>query len=259
MYNKVHIIQPSPWPFFTSIHLGCFFIGLSMYLNRYYGGKILILLSIILLSLDIFSWYTEIIKESVFLGTNTSEISNSLLMGFILFVISEALIFLTFFLIFFYISFFPSIETGAVFPPMGIPPIPFYSVPFVNTLLLLAGSFSATAFLYAFSANLPFKGVSLLLFSIFCNLYFSYLQFIEYFFASFSISSGIWGSLFFILTGLHGFHVFCGTFLLLFVFFRFLLSHFSTLNLFFPSISSSYIHFVDFIWLFLYTFFYCFL
>jgi heme/copper-type cytochrome/quinol oxidase subunit 3 len=53
-----------------------------------------------------------------------------------------------------------------------------------------------------------------LLFTIILGLFFLFLQYIEYTHSSFSINDSVYGSIFFMLTGFHGFHVFCGLVLL---------------------------------------------
>jgi len=50
----------------------------------------------------------------------------------------------------------------------------------------------------------------------------------EYFNAPFNLSDGIYGTIFFSLTGLHGFHVIVGTIFISVCFYRFLSFHFTT-------------------------------
>jgi cytochrome c oxidase subunit 3 len=54
-----------------------------------------------------------------------------------------------------------------------------------------------------------------ILLTIFYGLIFSIIQYYEYAEAPFSINDGIYGSLFFMLTGFHGFHVFIGSIFLI--------------------------------------------
>ena len=56
---------------------------------------------------------------------------------------------------------------------------------------------------------------------------FTGVQLFEYNYSSFSIDDGIYGSVFYLLTGFHGVHVFIGTVFLLVCFFRVRAQHFS--------------------------------
>jgi cytochrome c oxidase subunit 3 len=56
---------------------------------------------------------------------------------------------------------------------------------------------------------------------------FLFFQFVEYIGAAYGISDGIYGSVFYLLTGFHGFHVIIGTIFLIVCFIRFLKGHFN--------------------------------
>ena len=105
------------------------------------------------------------------------------------------------------------------------------------------------------------------------GLSFMFVQAHEYLFANFGMSDGIYGSLFFLLTGFHGFHVFVGLIFLSIVLIRFLSKFipapYSSNNLVNSSfimpehqtlfdVSAWYWHFVDVIWIFLFIFIYWF-
>jgi heme/copper-type cytochrome/quinol oxidase subunit 3 len=79
---------------------------------------------------------------------------------------------------------------------------------------------------------------------------FTYVQFCEYKALTFSINDGIYGSLFFMLTGFHGFHVIIGTAFLSVMFIRAFRYKFrvSYVGL---ECAIWYWHFVDVVWLFL--------
>ena len=68
----------------------------------------------------------------------------------------------------------------------------------------------------------------------------------------FNITSGIYGTIFFSLTGLHGFHVIVGVVLLTGVMIRTFLGHFSSRNYFGVDGTIMYWHFVDAVWIALY-------
>lgn len=90
---------------------------------------------------------------------------------------------------------------------------------------------------------------------------FLYLQYMEYHEAyvdfGLTLSSGIYGSTFFMLTGFHGFHVFMGMTMLLIQWLRSVRGgHFTADDHFGFEASSWYWHFVDVVWVFLFLFVY---
>jgi heme/copper-type cytochrome/quinol oxidase subunit 3 len=88
-------------------------------------------------------------------------------------------------------------------------------------------------------------------------LLFLYFQICEYISANFGISDGIYGTVFFMATGFHGFHVFIGFIYLFICFCRFLNTHFSWSSHVGLQGAIWYWHFVDGVWLFLYIWVYC--
>jgi cytochrome c oxidase subunit 3 len=102
-----------------------------------------------------------------------------------------------------------------------------YKLPLLNTaILLLSGAFLTLShkflkidrFLYAICA---------LIFTIFLALSFIGRQIYEYTYSGFSMNDGVYGSLFYMLTGFHGFHVIIGTIFLTVCLGKFLLNHFT--------------------------------
>jgi heme/copper-type cytochrome/quinol oxidase subunit 3 len=95
---------------------------------------------------------------------------------------------------------------------------------------------------------------SSLIYTIFFGILFIYCQYYEYMHASFDITDGIYGSIFYTLTGLHGAHVIIGVILLIIVFFRLVFKQYNFT--FSPHIGITaavwYWHFVDLIWVFVY-------
>jgi cytochrome c oxidase subunit 3 len=68
------------------------------------------------------------------------------------------------------------------------------------------------------------------LLTIYLGIYFILLQLHEYSSSGFSINDGVYGSVFYMLTGFHGFHVIIGTIFLTVCLFRLRLSHFTANN-----------------------------
>jgi heme/copper-type cytochrome/quinol oxidase subunit 3 len=75
----------------------------------------------------------------------------------------------------------------------------------------------------------------------------------EYLTAPFGISDSAYGSVFYMATGFHGFHVFVGTCFLAVCFFRLYLNHFTREHHFGFEAAAWYWHFVDVVWLFLFV------
>ncbi len=138
-------------------------------------------------------------------------------MAMLLFILSEVFFFLSFFWAFFDASLAPSIELGMVWPPKGIMPLSVYSVPLLNTVILLSRGLSVTWCHHSIMNNYFRKSVLRLVITVLLGIYFLFLQYLEYVEASFSISDGVYGTTFFMATGFHGFHVMVGTSFLLYV------------------------------------------
>lgn len=66
--------------------------------------------------------------------------------------------------------------------------------------------------------------------TILYGIIFTFFQAIEYTYAAFSINDSIYGSLFFMCTGFHGFHVIIGTLLLIVCLIRTAIDHFTQEN-----------------------------
>jgi len=139
-----------------------------------------------------------------------------------------------------------------VVPPFGLPAI--------NTLVLVTSSLTVTIAHHALRAG--HRGV--LKFWLACTflLGFSFvgLQLHEYGEAwhemGLRLSTGIYGSTFFMLTGFHGLHVTIGAIMLVVIWLRALKGHFTPTNHFAFEAVSWYWHFVDVVWLVLFVFVY---
>ena len=93
--------------------------------------------------------------------------------------------------------------------------------------------------------------------TVLLGVWFTVLQAEEYHAASFAISDGVFGSLFFVITGFHGLHVLVGTTFLAVGLVRTILYHFSKgHNHVGLEVAIWYWHFVDVVWVFLFIFVY---
>lgn len=114
----------------------------------------------------------------------------------------------------------PTIEIGAVWPPRGVNPLDPFSVPLLNTAVLLSSGATVTWAHHAIiSGKRKAARVSLAL-TVILGIIFTALQGMEYYEAPFTISDSVYGSTFFVTTGAHGAHVLIGSTFLLVCFFR---------------------------------------
>jgi cytochrome c oxidase subunit 3 len=198
-------------------------------------------------------WWRDVSRERSYQGLHTSIVELGLRWGIILFIVSEVFFFLSFFWAFFHRSLSPRVEIGGVWPPLGIQPFNPFSVPLLNTIILLSSGVRVTWSHHRIILNEHQKIIKSLLITVILGLYFTCLQGIEYLEASFRIADSIYGSTFFIATGFHGIHVIIGTIFLLICYLRALVGLFNQDHHMGFEAASWYWHFVDVVWLFLYV------
>lgn len=259
--NKIshpyHLVENSPWPFFTSLITLDVLLSLVLTIYNKLGKDIILGWSIISLLICVYLWVNEIIREGTYKGDHTKKVAKNLFVGFILFVVSEIAIFVSLFIAYFYNSLIPSIEIGSEWPPIGISILNPSSIPLYNTLLLYFSGISITISQNNLYNRKKLNTIYYLLVTIILGLDFSYVQYLEYYYAWYTISDSIYASNFYILTGFHGIHVIIGTILLIITLIRLLNNHFTNKHHIGYTSSGIYWHFVDYVWLILYTFLYC--
>lgn len=101
-------------------------------------------------------------------------------------------------------------------------------LPLVNTIVLLTSGVALVAAHRAIVTGCEKILINGLYITIMLGIFFSWLQYLEYGLTKYAINDTIFGSTFFMLTGLHGFHVIVGTCLLLIAYFRSVHKQFST-------------------------------
>lgn len=154
----------------------------------------------------------------------------------------------------------PSNVAGATASPAGIVE-PFQTVgpfwlPTINTALLLTSGVTLTIAHHALQAGNRTKTIAYMWMTVLLGVFFLLVQGYEYAHAwgdlNLKLSSGIFGSTFYMLTGFHGFHVFVGMLMLLFITLRLQKGHFTAKRHFGFEGAAWYWHFVDVVWLGLY-------
>lgn len=245
-----HLVEHSPWPLIGSLGAFNLTTGLAAWFHGY-GPKLLII-GIILIILTILQWWRDVIREGTFQGHHSSLVLKGLKFGIILFIISEVIFFFGFFWAFFHRSLAPTPQIACTWPPPGIDPINPFSVPLLNTAVLLASGVTVTWAHHSLTSGNDSETTTALIWTTFLGAYFTYLQLNEYYDAPFTIADGIYGTTFFVATGFHGLHVIIGTTFLLVCLIRAYACHFSTDRHFGFEAAAWYWHFVDVVWIFLY-------
>nr|YP_010277764.1 cytochrome c oxidase subunit III [Cylindromyia intermedia]UHY94305.1 cytochrome c oxidase subunit 3 [Cylindromyia intermedia] len=249
--HPFHLVDYSPWPLMASIGAMTTVTGMVKWFHQY--DSTLFLLGNIITILTIYQWWRDVSRESTYQGLHTSVVMTGLRWGMILFILSEVLFFTSFFWTFFHMSLSPSIELGAMWPPMGIYAFNPFQIPLLNTMILLTSGITITWAHHSILENNHSQTTQGLFFTIILGIYFTMLQAYEYIEAPFSIADSAYGSIFFMATGFHGMHVLIGTTFLIVCLIRHLNNHFSSHHHFGFEAAAWYWHFVDVVWLFLYV------
>lgn len=199
-----------------------------------------------------FQWWRDISREGAFQGLHSAIVELGLRWGMLLFITSEVFFFLRFFWAYFHASLAPNVELGSLWPPVGIQVFNAFGVPLLNTIVLVSSGVSVTWAHHALISGDYSETTKGLFITVALGIYFTMLQGLEYYEATFSFADRIYGSTFFIATGFHGLHVIVGTLFLLVCLLRHLKGEFRPAHHFGFEAAAWYWHFVDVVWLFLY-------
>lgn len=249
-----HLVEYSPWPLTGSIAALILTVGIASWFHNY--GILCFFSALFITLITIYQWWRDISREGSLQGHHTTSVVTGLRWGIILFITSEVLFFFAFFWAFFHRRLAPTDQLGCIWPPSGITPINPFSVPLLNTAVLLASGITVTWSHHSLLARNFSQAAQALLLTVTLGVYFTILQAQEYVEASFSIADRVYGSTFFVATGFHGLHVLIGSTFLLICLVRLSQNHFSNAHHFGFEAAAWYWHFVDVVWIFLYTFIY---
>ena len=285
-HGEYYIPEPSRWPIVGTLALFVSFIGGAAMLNGSGFGTFTLGLGIAALIYMFAGWFSDVIEESLS-GSYNKQVDISFRWGMAWFIFSEVMFFAAFFGALYYIrvlsipwlggegagfvtnqflwqDFVPSWPMNVMPDPSSFSQydeiIPWNGVPLLNTVILLTSGVTVTFAHHALKHNNR-KGLSWwLLATVLLGFVFVYFQAEEYIHAygdlNLKMTSGVYGSTFFMLTGFHGFHVTMGATMLLVIWFRSLKGHFTPDSHFAFEGVAWYWHFVDVVWLGLFIFVY---
>ncbi len=282
--NRRYFIPKSThWPILGSFGLFFAVIGIINLIHDHWYGHYLFMVGALLLACMMFGWFSTVIHESMG-GLYNKKMDRTYRWGMFWFIVSEIAFFGIFFGALFYarqIS-VPALggddETHALLWPHfqalwpllknpnpqqfkgPVDVIPAWGIPALNTFILLSSALAVTFAHWGLEKNHRKQMNIGLIITILLGLTFLSFQAYEYTEAythlNLTLSSGIYGSTFFLLTGFHAAHVTIGLTMLTVILIRCLKGHFLPEHHFGFEAVSWYWHFVDVIWLFLFIFVY---
>jgi cytochrome c oxidase subunit 3 len=200
--HPYHIVDQSPWPITLSGVLLSLTLSAVLSFHGYPMGDILLLSSFILLNWGMSLWFKDIITEASFLGSHTDKVQKGISLGVVLFIVSEVFFFLSIFWAYFHSSLAPAIEIGSEWPPKGIEPVNASEVPTANTTLLLSSGSAVTVSHHSLVDRAIDWANNGSIATIYMALFFTLLQGMEYFGVSYTITDSVFGSTFYLGTGL---------------------------------------------------------
>ena len=269
--------EPSHWMIFGSAALLCMASGAATWFNGWHTGQYVLYAGLAILIFMMWHWFGDVVRESEG-GRYSRWEDTSFRWAMSWFIFSEVMFFGAFFGALFYarvhsVPDLGSVEQRLLWPefnaqwPTGGPgtidpftPMAAWGVPAINTLLLLSSGVTLTIAHWGLKEGRR-GALNLWLFlTIVLGFTFLGLQAYEYSHAyselNLKLTSGIYGSTFFMLTGFHGFHVTMGATMLTVILFRCLKGHFKPDHHFAFEAVAWYWHFVDVVWLGLFIFVY---
>jgi cytochrome c oxidase subunit 3 len=270
--HDYHLLDPSPWPAVGAASALVLAIGFILFMKGDHN-LLLIVPGLLGVFYTMFVWWRDVVKEA-HSGYHTPVVQLHLRYGMILFIASEVMFFVAWFWAFFDASLNPATVavdpvtgdlvgqvarfelTGGTWPPQGTEVFDPWHLPLVNTLILLTSGTTVTWAHHSLLHNNRRGLIWGLILTIALGATFTGIQVYEYSNAAFSFAGNIYGSTFFMATGFHGAHVLIGTIFLTVCLFRARAGHFTPQQHFGFEAAAWYWHFVDVVWLFLFTFVY---
>ncbi len=257
--HPYHLVDPSPWPVVGTVGALALTGGAVAWMHDYGWGPWAVLLGAVITAVTMYGWWRDVLKESR-AGFHTPVVSRGLRLGMALFITSEVFFFFAFFWAFFWGALVPPETVAVSWPPEGVEPVPTWEIPFLNTIILLTSGATVTWAHHAIREGDNATAFKALVLTVVLGLTFTFFQAYEYYEAivveGFDLTDGIFGSAFYMATGFHGLHVLIGTMFLIVCAYRAWKDDFTPQQHVGFEAAAWYWHFVDVVWLFLFTWVY---
>lgn len=286
--DQYYVPEGSYWPIVGSVGMAALLGGFASSLHGGIMGTGIMVLGLVIILFMVFGWMGQVVHESES-GLYNKQVDKSFRIGMGWFIFSEVMFFAAFFGALFYAREFsvpwlagegnnmwtgqllwpefkaawPLIEMpkpDAYVVPNGV--IHAWEIPALNTMLLLASGATLTWAHWALYNSKREQLIYGLMATIALGVLFLGLQVAEYAegygHLDLKMTSGIYGSTFYMLTGFHGLHVTLGTIMLICILMRVIRGHFTADNHFGFEAVAWYWHFVDVVWLGLFIYVYWF-
>lgn len=253
--HDYYLVDPSPWPVVGSIAAFFLTLGAALWMHDRAPGGILMTLGFLGVLYTMFVWWRDVLKEAI-RGDYSDVVAKMLRIGMVLFIASEVLFFVAWFWAFFWGALVPPETVSTTWPPEGIEPVPAWSIPFLNTMILLLSGTTVTWAHHALREGDQHTCFKALVLTCALGIIFTSFQVYEYIHAihlGLTLTSGVFGSAFYMATGFHGFHVLVGTLFLIVCTKRAYDMTFRPERHVGFEAAAWYWHFVDVVWLFLFV------
>lgn len=284
--GSYYLPSPSHWPIVGSIGLFITLFGFASALpgtsDGAMGNMTMMYIGLAIIAFMLFGWFAQVIGESES-GKYNTQVDTSFRMGMVWFIFSEVMFFAAFFGTLFYarqlsvpwlagegnnamtntllwkdyVGQWPTNGPGNVGGEFGL--VEAYGIPLWNTIILLTSGLTVTWAHWGLKKENRGQLIMGLFLTVALGAAFVGLQAYEYMHAyseGLRLTSGIYGSTFYMLTGFHGLHVTIGAIMLLVMLVRSIKGHFTIKNHFAFEAAAWYWHFVDVVWLGLFIFVY---
>ena len=276
-----YLPAPSHWPIVGSVGMFLLLFGFASFLHG--SSSLVMIAGAVVIIFMLFGWFGTVINESLS-GKYNDQVDTSFRMAMGWFIFSEVMFFAAFFGALFYARMWaipwlgggsnnvmtsellwPAFEAvwptngpgevGGTFQPMGA-----WGIPAINTLILLSSGVTVTWAHWGLKKADRTQLILGLMATVALGFLFITLQAYEYYHAyhelNLKLTSGMYGTTFYMLTGFHGLHVTLGAIMLFVVMIRAMKGHFTEEHHFAFEAAAWYWHFVDVVWLGLFVFVY---